>query len=455
MDASARARPPGANGALAVHTLPPYSAPPMPIASRNNRDPLGWCLAVTGLFLALALWRITTPSIYYFDEVHYVPAALKMLSLIPTNREHPLFAKEVIATSIHFIGDRPLGWRLGPVLFGTAGLFAFGRLVWHASHRRAATIAAIVLLATNFMWFVQSRIAMLDMVEAALCMIGLWQFAAALNTRSIGAARLRLAAAGIALGLSLGAKWSSAPALIMPGLCFLVLRMKETGWKFIGQRNAGPIPGISLVEAAFWLGLLPIAVYWATYTPAMFYSRLTLSPFDFIGQHELMVRLQDSVKKPHPYRSFWYQWAVDWRVIWYLFKNVDGAHRGIVMLGNPFSMLAGLVAFFWGLWAALFRRRGDIGVFLVLYAATLMMWAVNGKPVQFYYHYLLPGAFLMAPLAFALEALWQRKDRWRHLATLSMAVTLGMFVLFFPIISALPLPTEETYNFWMWLPSWR
>ena len=122
------------------------------------------------------------------------------------------------------------------------------------------------------------------------------------------------------------------------------------------------------------------------------------------------------------------------------------------LAGNRDAVFDG---FFWGLWAALFRRRGDIAAFCVLYAATLMIWAVNGKPVQFYYHYLLPGAFLMALLAFALDALWQRKDRWRKLATLSMAATLGMFVLFFPIISGLPLPSDDTYNFWMWLPSWR
>jgi dolichyl-phosphate-mannose--protein O-mannosyl transferase len=427
----------------------------MPNASRNDRDPIGWSLIVAGLFLALALFRLAEPGRYYFDEVHYVPAALKLLDLIPANREHPMFAKEVIAGFIALIGDRPLAWRIGPLLFGAFGLFACARFVWLLSDRRRATIVAAVLLATNFMWFVQSRISMLDMVEAALCMVGLWQFAAALRARTRGMARGHLAAAGIALGLSLGAKWSSAPALMIPGLWFLALRIRESGWKLVGRKGAGPIPGISLGEAAFWLGLLPLLVYWATYAPAMFYTVRPTSPWGFIEQHRHMIALQDSVKKPHPYRSYWYQWMVDWRPIWYQFENIDGHQHGIVMLGNPVSMIAGLFALVWGLWASLLRARRDVLTVILLYASTLGIWIVNGKPIQFYYHYLLPGAFLMAVLAFALDALWQRKDRWRHLATCTFVGSVGLFVLFYPIISGAPLPTKEFYNFWMWFPNWR
>ncbi|KQM18877.1 glycosyl transferase [Novosphingobium sp. Leaf2] len=423
--------------------------------ARHNRDPLGWSIVLALAFEALVLWRLTLPTRYYFDEVHYVPAALKLLQLIPANREHPLFGKEVIAAFIRLLGDRPLGWRLGPALFGGLGLFAFSRLVWHVTQRRRVAIFATVLLATNFMWFVQSRIAMLDMVEAGMCMTGLWQFFAALHARRTGFARLHLVASGLAMGLALGAKWSCAPALVMPGLVFLILRVRETGAVFIGRRGAGPIKGISLVEAALWLGVFPIAVYWATYLPAMFYATRTLSPLDFIGQHELMVHLQDSVKKFHPYKTVWYQWALDWRGIWYLFDNVDGAQRGVILIGNPVAMIAGLFALGWSVWAIPVRKRWDALFFAVLYVTCLGMWIVNGKPVQFFYHYLLPGAFLMAVLAMLVDALWDRRDRWRLVARGVMIASVAMFVLFYPIISGWPLPFKNAYNFWMWLPSWR
>lgn len=441
---------------LARRPAKAYSAHPMPFNARSQRDPLLWTCALTLAFLALLVWRIEMPPEFYFDEVHYVPAARKLLELTPANREHPLFGKEVIAASIWLLGDKPLAWRIGPVLLGTLGLFAFSRFVWHISERRRPTIVATVLLATNFMWFVQSRIAMLDMIEAGLCMAGLWQFAAAMRARSTAMARLNLAVAGLALGLALGAKWSCAPALIVPGLAFMAIRIADRGPVFVSRKTRkGLFAGISLLEAVLWLGLLPLATYWLTFLPAMFYADRPISPLGFLQQHEFMIRLQDSVKKPHPYRSVWYMWATNWRDIWYLFKLIDGAQRGIVMLGNPVSMLAGLAALVWALWAMLFRRRWDATLLLVLYTLCLGMWAVNGKPIQFYYHYLLPGAFLMGLLAMAIDPLLERRDRWRWLGWATLGLSVAMFVGFFPILSALPLPTPNFYAWWMWLPSWR
>jgi dolichyl-phosphate-mannose--protein O-mannosyl transferase len=169
-----------------------------------------------------------------------------------------------------------------------------------------------------------------------------------------------------------------------------------------------------------------------------------------------MLQLQDSVTKLHPYRSVWYQWIGDWRAVWYLYENVDGAQRGIVLIGNPFSMLAGLPAVAWCLWTGVRQQRSDALACAVLYVAALGMWIVSGKPIQFYYHYLLPSVFLMACLALALDALGERGDRWRWLAPGALAMAAGMFVYFYPIISAARLHDgKQSYVQWMWLKSWR
>ena len=77
------------------------------------------------------------------------------------------------------------------------------------------------LLVTSFAWFIQSRIAMLDMIMAALGLTGLWLFASAMRRPEQG--RWRLALAGLSFGLALGAKWSIAAVLPLPGLLFLAL----------------------------------------------------------------------------------------------------------------------------------------------------------------------------------------------------------------------------------------
>jgi dolichyl-phosphate-mannose--protein O-mannosyl transferase len=243
---------------------------------------------------------------------------------------------------------------------------------------------------------------------------------------------------------------------MLPGLAFLVLRLRDHGWRFLTASGTRPIAGISLLEAGFWLGLLPLLVYWASFAPAFLYPANPVSPLGFIEHHRHMIELQDSVRKPHPYRSVWYQWIVNWRAIWYLYEPIDGAQRGIVLIGNPFSMLAGLPALLWCLWAGIWRRRDDAFALALLYLFSLGLWIVSEKPVQFYYHYLLPGTFLMGCLALALDALWQRRGKWRWLSIAAMAAAVGVFVWFYPIISAAELHDgRASYVKWMWLRGWR
>jgi len=84
------------------------------------------------------------------------------------------------------------------------------------------------------------------------------------------------------------------------------------------------------------------------------------------------------------------------------------------------------------------------------------MWIIAPKPIQFYYHYMLPACFLMACLAIALDTLWhsgEKTRRWAALAT--VAGSCAIFAWFYPIISAAPLDGPRAFEYWMWLDSWR
>jgi dolichyl-phosphate-mannose--protein O-mannosyl transferase len=414
----------------------------MQVPAIAEKDPIRWCAAIALAFLALALIRLGIPSDTHFDEIHYVPAARSLLELMPANREHPPLGKELVAAAIALLGDKPGAWRLPSALFGAFGLFACGRAMWWLTRRRFATIAAMVLVATGFAWFIQSRIAMLDIFAASLAIAGLWHFLAA----AYGRVRLRFALSGVLLGLALSAKWSVAPLVILPGLAVLIATL----------RRSPAYKPVSLGEAALWLGLLPLATYWATYAPLFFLKVDPVGPLDFIGHHLHMIDLQDSVVRAHPYQSQWYQWAVNWRPIWYLYEMTDGAQRGILMLGNPLTMLLGLPALAWCAFTAWRKARLDAAVLVIAYVLTLAFWIVSTKPVLFYYHYLLPGTALLCALALALDAIWHRRSRWRWLAPATVLASVAMFAWFYPIISAAPLSAgRNAFLHWMWLDSWR
>jgi len=421
-------------------------------APARPRDPIGWCWALAAAFLALTLVRLTTPSVPYFDEVHYLPAARALLEggSYP-NREHPLLGKEAIAAGIALFGDRPLGWRIFPALAGALALFAAMRALWFASGSRYATLCYGVLLASGFHLFVQARIAMLDVFMAAFCALAAWHFAAALRMPEAG--RKRFALTGVALGLAMASKWNAVPLAMLPGLAFLGARIGAAGWRSALAARGAPVPGMTLAEAALWLGLVPLAVYWLSFWPVQGLVPGGLTPGGFVALQQQMLGLQESVLKPHPYQSTWPDWLLNLRAIWYLYEPVDGAQRGVLLIGNPLTMLLGLPALGWCGWAGLRQGRRDALGVVLAFAVSFGLWLVADKPVQFYYHYFLPGMALLAALALALDHL--RTLGWRRTGVAVPALSVALFAWFYPILSAAALDGPGAFARWMWLDSWR
>ncbi len=419
------------------------------------RDPVGWSGAIAFAYLALVMVRLAIPSQPYFDEVHYLPAARVLLEFSHiTNQEHPMFGKVLIALGMTLFGDNPTGWRILPAFFGALTLFAFMRALWFASASRLAALAGGVLLATDFLLFVHSRIAMLDIFMVSFTMIALWMCAGAVRVPE--EARWRLAIAGIAIGLAIGTKWNAAPVAMVPGIAFLLARLYSARLKAFFTRSGAPINGISLAEAALWLGIVPLLTYALTYLPVFFYERNPLTLGTFADYQMRMLELQESTVEPHPYMSWWPEWVLNWRAIWYLYEEVDGAQRGVLLIGNPLTMLIGLAALAWCGFVGLTQRRWAELSAAALYTVSLGMWMVTPKPVQFYYHYFLPSTFLIAALALALAALWQRGGWPGKLAsTGALAASCAVFAWFYPILSAAPLDGPQAFQHWMWLDRWR
>ncbi|MBI2957303.1 MAG: glycosyltransferase family 39 protein [Chloroflexi bacterium] len=69
---------------------------------------------------------------YIFDELHYIPEAIRFLHREYPEQEHgivrgehPPLSKWLIASGIVIFGDNPVGWRVLPILFGIASIFIF------------------------------------------------------------------------------------------------------------------------------------------------------------------------------------------------------------------------------------------------------------------------------------------------------------------------------------------
>lgn len=423
----------------------------MTMPPAHPRDPLGPNLAITTIFLALAMFRLSTPSGPYFDESHYIPAARELLDRgLYLNREHPLFGKQLIAIGIAIFGDNPLGWRIPSVLAGGLALFASMRVMWLTSQSRFASFAFGILLASGFMLLVQSRIAMLDIFMASFLALAAWQFAGAIREPETG--RWRLALTGIALGLAMGSKWNAIPLAVLPGIAFFAARLSAGRRRLFTSRRGIPVPGVSLIEAALWLGVVPLAVYALTFAPAHELRDTPFATMGFIDFQREMLALQMEPLEAHPYQSRWPEWVLNLRSIWYEYDLLDGAQRGVLLIGNPLTSLIALPALIWCAISGATKRDWVRLAPVIGYGASLGLWLVAAKSTQYFYHYFVPHFFLLSSLALALDALRKAGRSWIVYAVLAASVALLAY--FYPVLTAAPLHGPEAFHRWTWLPGW-
>ncbi|GAA0727921.1 phospholipid carrier-dependent glycosyltransferase [Sphingomonas japonica] len=410
-----------------------------------------WLAALLIAIAAQALFtlHLGRPSKLTFDEVHYVPAARALLDLSgPVNTEHPLLGKLLIASGIALFGDGPIGWRAMSTIAGTATVIgSFAVLMLLLGNVRTAAFGALCVL-VNQTVFVQARIGMLDgflgaFVVATIAAL-IWSAQA-----PPGHIWRRLILAAVLAGCAVAVKWAAIPYVALACLGIVWTRW-HGGAGLLTGRGQPHWPGVRTADLLLGFGLIAIAAYLASFAPAFFYARdpLTLAglvPFQFD-----MLAAQTQVLSPHSYQSDWWSWPLMLRPIWYFYEPDQGAVRGVLLIGNPAVMWAGLAAVA-ACWAAARHSPAHL-LIAMLWTFSLLIFAIIPKSLGFYYYYHLSGIFVALALAAAAHR-W--RARWPHADLIFGTLAVGLFAYFYPILSAAPLPGDQAFTVWTWFPGWR
>ena len=413
---------------------------------------------VGGIIFVIAhfamLVGITTPEKFYFDEVHYVPAARQMLEPVMSqpmlNPMHPPLAKQLIALSIHSLGDGPLGWRYPAVLFGSLALVAvyLGGLALFAAQGPA--IAATMLAFSNQMLFVQSRIAMLDIFALTFSLFAIAAFMHGFRKRR---PHLWFALAGIAFGLSIGCKWSGLFVLAVCIVIVAAIRLMQ-GWRtqFADARpedwyRPDLWPDFRPWHFAACFVLIPAAVYLATFVPL--YGLSVTSILE--AQRRIFSDNTTTAIAGHTYMSSWPSWPFLVRPVWYLFEKVgEDRIAAVVLLGNPLILWPALIALAVCLRDWIVSRRADAFLVLAVYFGPYFAWALLPRTLGFIYYY-LPAA---TTASFALVYALRRGNTPRWLLWIYVAIGFAGFVAMLPISAAFIGTSMATFNRLMIFQNW-
>jgi dolichyl-phosphate-mannose-protein mannosyltransferase len=397
---------------------------------------------------------VTTPEKFYFDEVHYVPAARQMLEpMMPSpmlNPMHPPLAKQLMALSIRGFGDGPLGWRYPGVLFGSLAIVAMYLCALALFAAQGPAVAAALLAFFNQMVFVQSRIAMLDIFALAF---GLFAIAAFMHAFRKQRPHLWFALAGVAFGLSIACKWSGLFALAICIVIFAVIRLMQGWGTQFAKGDAGDWyrpdlwPDVRYYHFAACFVFIPAIVYLASFVPLYGLSFADL----WEAQRKIFSDNTTTAIAGHTYMSAWPSWPFLVRPVWYLFDKIgDDRIAAVVFLGNPLILWPALPALAVCLRDWIVTRRADAFLILSFYFGPYLAWAMLPRTLGFLYYY-LPSATVAS---LALIYVLRRGNSPRWLLWAFVAVGFAGFAAMLPISAAFVGTSMETFSRLMIFQNW-
>ncbi len=384
------------------------------LASRLYKREYFWLCLIVLATLAMHFIIISNPSELILDEQHYVPDARSISANHTTDRqEHPPLGKLVILGGMELFGDNPWGWRIFPILFGTASIILFYFLCRKLGISRDGASIAVFLFAFENLTFVQACVAMLDVFYLTFMMAAFLLYACR-----------RYITAGIAIGLSGLAKLNGAMAGPVIFLHWIFTRRARSWWFFLAAFFAI----ITFVEA-----MIPLDYA---------ISRQFASLADPLHRIQTMLSLSGSLtfaNVDHPSEARPWEWLISYKPMayWIMPHYTAAISFTIWALAIP--------AFGYLIFKAVRKNEAGLfgacwfaGTFLMMVALSLLTDRVS----YVFYFYPVTGAVCIGVALFLGDLLgifrdhWFGKKRWVALSVVILVLFLHLasFFILSPLI---------------------
>ena len=392
----------------------------------------------------------------YFDEIYHARTAWEHLHDVwPYELSHPPLGKELLSLGILLFGMTPFGWRFSGTLTGVLMLPVMYIFLKRLFGGRRIPLLGTVLLASGFLHYTQTRIATIDSFSVLFILLMYCFMYGWLSDDSPA----DLALCGFSFGLGIACKWICFYA--GAGLALLWIGHWVRAF-VLAAREKRPLPAAAFLRnvpfCLFFFILIPGLIYYLSYLPygrvkgfPVFsepYTRLVLENQTFMFDYHSRLVAQ------HPYASRWYQWILNIRpILYYLEYLPDGRHIDIAAFNNPLICWGGLMSLAVLLWEAVTRRDRTAAFLLTAYLAELVPWVFITR-LTFAYHYFAASVFLVPALCYLFWIMEKASPRRKYVTLAFTAVSVFLFLFFFPVLCGLPVDNGKSKLVFSWLPTW-
>lgn len=411
----------------------------------------------------------------YFDEIYHARTAYEYIhGLSPYENTHPPLGKAIMSIGIMLFGMTPFGWRIMGTLFGILMLPVIYLIGRNLTRNRLLGGFACLLFAFDFMHFAQTRIATID-VYVTFFILLMYYFMYKYCRMSfydtpLYKTLLPLGACGICMGLGIASKWTGVYA--GAGLAVLFFHTLYRRYREYCYAKAAPKAisnGIAhsrvisrfasytkktVIFCVVFFVLIPFVIYLLSYLPVKYgneglFTRMWNNQIHMFGYHS-------GLQAEHYYGSSWYEWPTMIKPIFYYSGYVDTELRqGISAFGNPLVWWVGIPAFCYMVYLCL-KQKDRIAFWLcVSYLAQYLPWCLVSR-LTFIYHYFPSVPFVVLMIMYAAYKLKNRMSRKNFNLALGLysAAAIGLFLLFYPVLSGQTVSLTFVSQFLRWMDSW-
>jgi dolichyl-phosphate-mannose--protein O-mannosyl transferase len=375
------------------------------------------------------------------------------------------------------LGFNTYGWRIAACIIGTLCIpmmYLLARRLWP---NRLFAIAAATLVCFDGMFFIQSRIGMIDIFPIFLILLGYLLYLVHIQSRTARASIISLLALGVVLGLGIASKWIVLAAWASIVFLLIARTVRRNVDIHIGRperplwswgRGEGPtVPGgASLTTyvgvAVIALALIPIAIYVESWFP--FFARGQFHNLqDLINYQVEAFNYHHNLKATHPYGSPWWSWPLLARPVLYYaeYAGLGVDHwtgqpliSRMANLGNPWIWWTSLPCVVSLPYFIVRHRSFPATVILLGFITQWLPWSQISR-VLFMYHMFGGLIFMILALAFVLTHLAQKLQARgpEMLVAIHLATAVFFFGYFYPVWTGLPI-SESAYFIGAGTPPW-
>jgi len=359
------------------------------------------------------------------------------------------------------LGFNTFGWRIAVCIVGTLCVPLIYLLAMRLWPNRVFALAASVFVCFDGMFFIQSRIGMIDIIPVFMILLCYYLFLVHLQSRTPSTSLASLVVLGVAIGAGVSAKWIVLAAFASI-LFFLFLKIAWTWW----TEGELELPGGASFSAYAVTALvafvaLPTLIYIGSWYP--FFARGQFHTLaDLIQYNKDAYEYHAHLVATHPYGSPWWSWPLLARPVLY-YAEYSGLGKDqftgqplfalIYNLGNPWIWWTSLPCVASLPYFIIRHRSFPAAVILVGFLTQYLPWAPITR-VLFIYEMIGGLIFMVLALAFVLGQLAEHWPRWGRgiaLAHLGLAVT--FFLYFYPMWAAVPI-SESAWSPGPGTPVW-